>query len=57
MPTNVLHGKVLRKIKKLPQELQGVAFYTILPPPPPPPHADFALDLKILSTASYNHNK
>ncbi len=29
--TNVLHGQVLRKIKKLPQESPGeVAFYTIL---------------------------
>ncbi len=26
MPTNVLHGQVLRKIKKLPQESQGGGF-------------------------------
>ncbi len=30
MPTNVLHGEDLWKIKKLPQESQGAAFYTIL---------------------------
>ncbi len=29
MPTNVLPGQVLGKIKKLPQESQGGGFFTI----------------------------
>ncbi len=29
MPTNVLHGQVLRENKKLPKNHDGVAFYTI----------------------------